>query len=61
MRIKSILKEMNPTKVDKLLSILENNIALTKEKMKLIVRDYKGKLSANKLVKLFNVSKKNTI
>ncbi|MDJ1646720.1 hypothetical protein [Mycoplasma phocimorsus] len=52
---------MNPTKVDKLLSILENNIALTKEKMKLIVRDYKGKLSANKLVKLFNVSKKNTI
>ncbi|MDJ1647494.1 hypothetical protein [Mycoplasma phocimorsus] len=58
LRIKSTLKEMNPTKVDKLLSILENNIALTKEQMKLIVRDYKGKLSTNELAKLFNVFKR---
>ncbi|MDJ1645955.1 hypothetical protein QLQ80_02580 [Mycoplasma sp. M5725] len=57
-RIKSTLKEMNPTKVDRLLSILEENVTLTKEQKKLIVREYKGKLSRNKLAKLFNVSKR---
>ncbi|MDJ1647232.1 transposase [Mycoplasma phocimorsus] len=58
LRIKSILKEMNSTKVDRLLSILKENIILTKEQKKLIVREYKGKLSINELAKLFNVSKR---
>ncbi|MDJ1645981.1 transposase [Mycoplasma sp. M5725] len=58
LRIKSILKEMNPTKVDRLLSIFEENVAFTKEQKKLIVREYKGKLSINELAKLFNVSKR---
>ncbi|MDJ1648240.1 transposase [Mycoplasma phocimorsus] len=49
---------MNPTKVDKLLSILEENVTFTKEQKKLIVREYKGKLSINELAKLFNVSKR---
>ncbi|MDJ1647015.1 hypothetical protein [Mycoplasma phocimorsus] len=49
---------MNPTKVDKLLLILEENVTFTKEQKKLIVREYKGKLSINELAKLFNVSKR---
>ncbi|MDJ1646550.1 hypothetical protein [Mycoplasma phocimorsus] len=31
MKIKSTLKEMNPTKVDRLLSILKENVVKTKE------------------------------
>ncbi|MDJ1645769.1 transposase [Mycoplasma sp. M5725] len=58
LRIKNTLKEMNSTKVDRLLSILEENVTLTKEQKKLIVREYKGKLSINELARLFNVSKK---
>ncbi|MDJ1648462.1 hypothetical protein [Mycoplasma phocimorsus] len=58
LRIKSTLKEMSPTKVDRLLSILEENVTLAKEQKKLIVRKYKGKLSINELTKLFNVSKR---
>ncbi|MDJ1645985.1 hypothetical protein QLQ80_02750 [Mycoplasma sp. M5725] len=44
---------MSLTKVDRLLSILEKNVTLTKEQMKLIVREYKGKLSINELAKLY--------
>ncbi|MDJ1649120.1 transposase [Mycoplasma phocimorsus] len=49
---------MNPAKVDRLLSILKENVALTKEQKKLIVREYKGKLSINELARLFNVFKR---
>ncbi|MDJ1646656.1 hypothetical protein [Mycoplasma phocimorsus] len=58
LRIKSTLKEMNPIKVDRLLSIFEENVVFIKEQKKLIVREYKGKLSINELAKLFNVFKR---